>query len=90
MLLETGRKYLCCQVLTINIMITNRYLYTYISAGELGQETQVYLGLSVNQELFAEPQYAGMKVYAGQFATAEEAAAGTDITEMILAADILR
>ena len=69
---------------------TARSLYTYIPVNELGQDRgrPFYLGLSVNEELFADPQYANMKVYAGQFATAEEAMAGRDITEKILATDM--
>lgn len=63
-------------------------LYINLSVDDMDQEREAYIALSVNPSVFDNVRYADLKVYEGQFATAEEAQKGKDITSQILNTDM--
>ena len=69
----------------------NRYLSMDVAWEDVVDRNRLFLGLEVNQELFEKYSYDQLKVYTGQYADAEEAAAqGTEITEKLFAADMTK
>ncbi len=67
---------------------TNRRVYNRLSNVNLGNSRQVYMGLTINPDVFATPQFASYKVYSGNYETAQEAMAATDITAQLFATDM--
>lgn len=67
---------------------TKDYLGIYVSEGDLEYREPAYVGLEVNSSLFSSPHYDHLKVYEGRYASADEAVAGTDITDKIFCADM--
>lgn len=66
----------------------SRKLDMQLSGSEVGETRTVYFGLSVNPALYASSSYSTIKAYAGQFATAEEAMAGPEITSQLFCTDM--
>lgn len=68
--------------------LDKRELSINLSGDDMAQEWEAYIALSVNPSVFNNVRYADLKVYEGQFATAEEAQKGKDITSQILSTDM--
>ncbi len=65
-----------------------RELYIDIPASETEDNPDLYLGLNVDSSLFESGlPYDHLKVYEGEYTSAEEAVNGTDITDAILVGD---
>lgn len=67
---------------------SRRDLSITAAGSEMGDALEAYVGLAVNPAVFESVRYAGIKVFEGQFATAEEAQKGKDITSQIFSADM--
>lgn len=60
----------------------------YVFSDEMGTTRQVYLGLAVNPDIFANTVYDHIKAFEGRYTTPETAASGKDITAQLFAADM--
>ncbi|MDO5416615.1 MAG: putative Ig domain-containing protein [Lachnospiraceae bacterium] len=58
-----------------------------VSNQAVEDETQAYVGLTVNESIFSGKS-GSIRAYEGYFETAQEAASGTDITEKLFASDM--
>lgn len=67
---------------------SDRLLKTYISYDGLNNTTPIYIGLDINQSIFANAQYNKFKIFEGKYTSASEAIKGTDITDRICGTDI--
>ncbi|MBR4082989.1 MAG: LysM peptidoglycan-binding domain-containing protein [Lachnospiraceae bacterium] len=67
---------------------SSRYLDLYVSAKGMQGNTNAYISLSVNSELYPTVNYSQLKAYSGWYDTVEEAMAATDITDQLFAADM--
>lgn len=67
---------------------SGRYQSIYVLANEMKNESKAYISLDINPSVFANTQYDNIKVYEGQYATAEEAFSGKDITNLVCSSDM--
>ncbi len=65
----------------------NRTLYITASLANKVY-TDTYVSLNINPEVFANPNFSQVKAYEGNFTTAEDAMASTDITAQLFATDM--
>ncbi len=66
----------------------SRELQIPVSSDQLERRGQAYISLAMNSSVFASPEYDHFKVYEGEFTTAQEAMAATDITDQLFAKDM--
>lgn len=59
-----------------------------LAGSEIGPTETAYIGLSVNPNIYEN--FSNFKVYEGQFATAEEAMSGKDITSQLFCTDMTK
>ena len=61
-----------------------RRLYIRVPEREMGNASQVYVGLNINKDAFEDTQFDRLKVYEGKFDTAAEAESAKEITDRLL------
>ena len=64
---------------------SGRRLTIYVPSDEMDRQNQAYISISPS---VSDPSYDHIKVYEGQFSTAEEAMSGLEITEQICCTDM--
>lgn len=67
---------------------SDREEYIYASGSKTENPSQLYINLSINPDIFSTTHFDSYRIYEGKYETPEEAAAGTDITDRICAADM--
>lgn len=61
-----------------------RRLYIRVPEREMGNASQVYVGLNINKDAFEDTQFDRLKVYEGKFDTTAEAESAKEITDRLL------
>lgn len=67
---------------------TNSYLGIYVASKMLAFGENAFIGLKIDSSIFSSPRYEYLKVYEGSYISADEAMAGTEITDKIFSTDM--
>lgn len=66
----------------------NKQLEIWYETSQNDYSGSYYVGLAVNPQVYAAPQYAALKAFAGKYTDPAQAAQATEITEQLFAADM--
>jgi len=76
------------RVVSSNYYDYNNELYFQVAGDDIGDAQEVYIGLKINPDAYANKRFSRMEVYEGEFSSAYDAQQGKQITSQIWDVDM--